>query len=337
MIWKSGKPPPPRGGITMFFQHHLCALAVACACLVPLGAEAQKYPTRPVRIIVPFAAGGTFDLIGRTVAQKLTDAWGQQVVVDNRPGGATIIATDIVAKAPADGYTLYLSPNALAANPALHKALPYNAQRDLQPVVLVAAQPMALGASPTFAASSIKDLVAIAKGKPGQLSYGTAGIGSGGHLAGEIFKAAAGLDITHVSYKGGNLATIEVMANQIPLVMTGLPNLLPHAKVRKLKILGITDAKRSPAAPDVPSIAETVPGYEFKNWFGLIAPAGTPKTVTARINADVNAALKEVEMRERLLEQGFEVMGGSAADFSRLIDVDTAKFSRALKGVSASS
>jgi tripartite-type tricarboxylate transporter receptor subunit TctC len=310
----------------------LARLALLTAALVhaPLAA-AQKYPTRPVRIVVPFAPAGTFDQIARTVAQKLTEAWGQQVVVDNRPGGATILATDLVAKAPADGYTLYLSPNSLAANPALHKKLPYDAGRDLQPIVLVAAQPMALGANPVFPASNMKDLIALAKSKPGELSYGTAGIGSGGHLAGEIMKSAAGIEITHVSYKGGNLAMLAVISNEIPLVMTGLPNLLPQSKAGKIKILGITSSKRSPAAPDIPSIAETLPGYDFKNWFGLVAPAATPKPVTAKINSDVNAALQASDVRERLLEQGFDVIGGSSTEFARVINADTERFARALR------
>ncbi|HYC47984.1 MAG TPA: tripartite tricarboxylate transporter substrate binding protein [Burkholderiales bacterium] len=298
---------------------------------VAAAAAAEKYPIRPVRIVIPFAAGGTFDPIGRVLAQKLTEAWGQQVVADNRPGGATILATDIVARAAPDGHTLYLSPNSLAANPALHKKLPYDSRRDLQPVVLVAAQPMALGANPSFPASTIKDLIALAKAKPGQLSYGSAGIGSGGHLAAEIFKAAAGLTITHVSYKGGNVAMLEVISNQIPLVMTGLPNLLPQQEAGKIKILAISSARRSPAAPDIPSIGETVPGYDFKNWFGLIAPAGTPKSIVARINGDVNAVLKNAEVRQRLLSQGFEVIGGSSAEFTQLIETDTAKFARALR------
>ena len=299
--------------------------------LFSCAAGAQKYPVKPVRIIVPFAAGGTFDLIGRTVAQNLTNAWGQQVVVDNRPGGATILATELVASAAPDGYTLYLSPNSLAANPALHKKLPYDAAKDLQAIVLIAAQPMALGANPSFSASSIKDLVAMAKAKPGALSYGSAGIGSGGHLAGEIFKSAAGIDITHVSYKGGNIAMLEVISNQIPLVMTGLPNLLPQQKAGKIRILAITDAKRSPAAPDIPSIAETIPGYDFKNWFGLVGPAAMPKAVISKINSDTNAVLQAADVRQRLLEQGFQVMGGSPAEFTRLIGDDTAKFGRALR------
>ena len=184
----------------------------------------------------------------------------------------------------------------------------------------------------------MKELIALAKAKPGELSYGTAGIGSGGHLAGEIFKSAAGLKITHVSYKGGNVAMLEVIANQIPLVMTGLPNLLPQARAGKLKILGITNAKRSPAAPDIPAIAETLPGYDFKNWFGLVAPAGTPKSIVARINQDVNALLKVEQVRQHLLAQGFEVIGGSAAEFARTIDDDTVRFGRALReaGISAS-
>jgi tripartite-type tricarboxylate transporter receptor subunit TctC len=291
-----------------------------------------------VRLIIPFTAGGSNDIVARVLAQKLTESWNQQVVVDNRPGGATIIATEIVVKAPADGYTLYLSPNSLAANPALHKKLPYDARRDLQPIALVAAQPMALGAHPTFAASNVKELIALAKAKPGALSYGTAGIGSGGHLAGEIFKSMAGVDIAHVSYKGGNVAMLDVMGNQIPLVMTGLPNLLPPARSGKLKILAITDAKRSPAAPEIPSVAESVPGYDFKNWFGLVAPAGTPKALVARINEDVNAVIRNEQVRQGLLAQGFQVLGGSAAEFAQTISEDTAKFGRALRqaGISAS-
>ena len=204
---------------------------------------AENYPTRPVRVIVPFAAGGTFDLVARVVSQRLTELWGQQVVVDNRPGGATIIATETAAKASPDGHTIYLSPNALAANPALHKKLPYDAARDLAAVVLIAAQPMALGTNPGFKANTVRELLDIAKARPGSLTYGSAGIGSGGHLAGEIFKSMAGVDITHVSYKGGNVAMMDVVSNQIPLVMTGLPNLLPLHRAGRIRILGITSAK----------------------------------------------------------------------------------------------
>lgn len=303
------------------------ALTACAFVLSALGASAlaQNFPAKPVRVIVPFATG-TFDLVARAVSQKLTEMWGQQVVVDNRPGGATIIATELVIRSTPDGYTLLLSPNALAANPALHKKLPYDAQRDLVPVALVAAQPMALGAHPSFSARDIKDLIRIAKAKPGLLSYGTAGIGSGGHLAGEIFKSSAGLDIVHVSYKSGGLAMTEVLGNQIPLVMTGLPNLLPHAKNGRLKILAITDSSRSPVAQDIPTIGETVPGYEFRNWFGILAPSGTPKKIVQQINADINKVLAMSETRQRLLDLGFILIGGASAEFAKVIKEDTAKF-----------
>ena len=304
------------------------AALLACA---GAAAAADNYPTRPVRVIIPFAAGGTFDLIGRVVAQKLGELWGQQVVADNRPGGATLIASELVAKSNPDGYTIYLSPNSLAANPSLHKQLPY-AQRDLQPVVLVAAQPMALGAHPSFKANSVRDLIDMAKTSPGGLNYGTAGIGSGGYLAGEIFKLAAGIDVVHISYKGGNIAMLEVMANQITMVMTGLPNLLPQFKAGKLKILAVTDAKRSAVARDIPTIGETVPGYEFRNWFGLIVVRGTPATLIRRLNADVNRILDAGETRQRLLDQGFEVIGGTTEEFDRVIREDTVKFAKVLKG-----
>lgn len=304
------------------------ATLLACA---GAAAAADSYPTRPVRVIIPFAAGGTFDLVGRVVAQKLGELWGQQVVADNRPGGATLIASELVAKSNPDGYTIYLSPNSLAANPSLHKQLPY-AQRDLQPVVLVAAQPMALGAHPSFKANSVRDLIDMAKTSPGGLNYGTAGIGSGGYLAGEIFKLAAGIDVLHISYKGGNIAMLEVMANQINMVMTGLPNLLPQFKAGKLKILAVTDAKRSAVARDIPTIGETVPGYEFRNWFGLIVVRGTPATLIRRLNADVNRILDTGETRQRLLDQGFEVIGGTTEEFDRVIREDTVKFAKVLKG-----
>lgn len=304
----------------------LASLGAAAASIA-----ADDFPVRPVRVVVPFAAGGTFDLVGRVVAHKLGEAWKQQVVVDNRPGGATMIATEIVVRSNPDGYTIYLSPNALAANPALHAKLPYDAKRDLQPVVLVAAQPMALGAHPAFRANSIRELQEMAKATPGKLSYGTAGIGSGGHLAGEIFKAMAGLDIVHVSYKGGNVAMLEVMANQIPLVMTGLPNLLPQHRAGKIKILGITDAKRSAVAKDVAAIGETVPGYEFRNWFGLVVAANTPKLVVRQLNRDVNRILGMNDVRQQLQDQGFDVIGGTTEEFEKVVAADTAKFAKVIK------
>ena len=294
-------------------------------------AAAEDFPVRPVRVVVPFAAGGTFDLVGRVVAQKLGETWKQQVVVDNRPGGATMIATEIAVKSSPDGHTIYLSPNALAANPALHKTLPYDAKRDLQPVVLVAAQPMALGAHPTFKANSIKELLELAKAAPGKLSYGTAGIGSGGHLAGEIFKAMAGVDIVHISYKGGNVAMMDVMANQIPLVMTGLPNLLPQQRAGRVKILAITSATRSAVAKEIPAIGETVPGYEFRNWFGLVVAANTPRPLVRKINRDVNRILGATEVRQQLQEQGFDVIGGSTAEFEQVVATDTVKFAKVIR------
>lgn len=311
----------------------LLGLVVSVADLTgSCSAFAESYPARPVRVLVPFAAGGTFDLVGRIVARRLAEMWYQQVIVDNRPGGATTIATELVAKANPDGHTIFLSPNALAANPALLKNLPYNTSRDLKPVVLIAAQPMALGAHPSFRANSIGELIEIAKAQPKKLSYGAAGIGSGGHLAGEIFKSMAGkLDIVFVSYKGGNIAMMDVIANQIPLVMTGLPNLLPQLRAGKIKILAITDSQRSPAAKEIPTISETVPGYEFRNWFGFIVPAGTPGQLVGRINKDVNRVLDSEDIRQNLQEAGFIVLGGTVEEFARVIKTDTEKFSEVIR------
>lgn len=315
----------------MNIRHWLViATLMSAVCSAP-SMSSENYPARPVRVIVPFAAGGTFDLVARSVSQRLTEAWKQQVVVDNRPGGATIIATDTVAKATPDGHTIYLSPNALAANPALHKKLPYDALKDLAPVVLIAAQPMALGANPGFKAQSIKELLDMAKARPDAFSYGTAGIGSGGHLAGEIFKAMAGIEISHVSYKGGNVAMMDVVSNQIPLVMTGLPNLLPLHRAGRIRILGITSAKRSPIENNIPSIGETVAGYDFKNWFGFVVPAATPKSVIKKINADVNKALDTGDTRQKLISQGFDVYGGTPEEFAATIKSDTKVFAEILR------
>lgn len=307
-------------------------VALAAHSAGPRSAFAATYPDRPVRVVVPFSAGGTFDLVGRTVAQQLTEMWHQQVIVDNRPGGGTIIATELVAQANPDGYTILLSPNALAANPALHKKLPYNTRRDFAPSVLIAAQPMALGANPSFPANSIGDLIKMAKTHTQKLSYGAAGVGSGGYLAGEMFKSMAGkLDIVFVSYKGGNVAMMDVLGNQIPLVMTGLPNLLPYYRAGKIKILAITDSQRSPVAKEIPTIAETVPGYEYRNWFGFVVPAGTPPRVIGRINQDVNKVLESSKVRDYLLNLGFVVLGGTAKDFNRVIAADTEKFARIIR------
>lgn len=315
----------------MKIRHGLVvATLMSAVCSAP-AMSSENYPARPVRVIVPFAAGGTFDLVARSVSQRLTEVWKQQVVVDNRPGGATIIATEMVAKATPDGHTIYLSPNALAANPALHKKLPYDASRDLAPVVLIAAQPMALGANPGFKSQSVKELLDMAKARPDALSYGTAGIGSGGHLAGEIFKAMAGIEIAHISYKGGNVAMMDVVSNQIPLVMTGLPNLLPLHRAGRIRILGITSAKRSPIENNIPSIGETVAGYDFKNWFGFVVPAATPKSVIRKINADVNKVLDTGDTRKKLTSQGFEVYGGTPEEFAATIKSDTKIFAETLR------
>jgi tripartite-type tricarboxylate transporter receptor subunit TctC len=209
--------------------------------------------------------------------------------------------------------------------------MPYDAEKALATVSLLAAQPMALGAHPSFPAKSIADLIKLAKSKPHSLSYGTAGIGSGGYLAGEIMKSMAGVDIVHIGYKGGNNAMVDVMANQIPLVFTGLPNLLPQMKAGKIAILGITGAKRSPVAPDIPTIGETVPGYHFDNWFGLVAPRGTPAAVLARLDTDSNAALRTPEVKNRLLTAGFVLIGTSRRAFAKTLKEDTVTFADVIR------
>ena len=307
----------------------IIACVIFCFCAGP-GVRAGSYPDRPLQLIVPFAAGGTFDLVARVTASKLSEVCGQNVIVDNRPGGATFIAEELAAKARPDGYTLYLSPNALAANPALYKQMPVDAQRALTPVILLASQPMALGAGLSFAAHSIKDVIKIAKAKPGKLMYGAAGVGSGGWLAGELFKSAADVDIGSVPYKGGNEAMTDVMSNRIPLVMTGLPNLLPFMKAGRLNILGITEATRSPIASEIPTIGETVPDYEFRNWFGILVPTGTPRDIIERLNADYNKVLESADVKQHLTDAGFVLIGGTPNEFASVIANDTQKFMRVI-------
>ena len=312
------------------FASACAALVLACPALAASTGATQAFPTKTVRIIMPFAAGGTFDTVARATALRLTEIWGQPVIVENRAGGGTLIAADVVMRSNPDGYTMYLSPNGLAAVPTLNPKVGIEMQKALAPVALLAAQPMALGAHPSFGPATIKELMALAKAKPGALSYGTAGVASGGHQAGEMFKQAAGIDVQHVSYKGGNVAMMDVVANQIPLVMTGLPNLLPLMKAGRIKILAVTDSVRSPVAPAIPTIGETVPGYAFRNWFGIVVPAGTPKAIVAKLNADINQAIGHAETKQRLLDQGFVIIGGTPAEFAAVIREDTQKFREAI-------
>jgi len=281
-------------------MQHLIAVCVALAlCCASLFAHAQSYPVKPVRIISPYPPGGLGDLLPRAVAAGLTELLGQQVIVENRPGASQIIGMQAAAKSPADGYTLVFgSVTSLAINPSAQKNLPYDPVKDFAPVSLCVTTPLYLVIHPTVPANSVKELIAIARARPGRLTFGSGGNGSSNHLAAELFKALARVELLHVPYKGAGPAMIDVMAGHIDL-MFGAAG-LTESKAGKVRVLGVTSAKRSAAAPSVPTLAESgVPGYEATIWFGLLAPAGTPPAIVTRLSNDINKVLLQPKMREQ--------------------------------------
>ena len=294
-------------------------------------ASAQTYPNKPIRLVIPFAPGGTFDLVGRVISPRLSERLGQQVVVDNRPGGGTVLATEIVAKANPDGYTLLLGSNVLAINPSLRKDLPYNSAKDLAPIALLATQAFAIAASVNFSANSVQDLISVAKSRPAEIAFASAGVGSTGHIAAELFMAMSKVKLIHVGYKSGGQSVTAVLGNQIPLVFTGLPNVYTHMKAGRLKILGITDLQRSSIAPEIPVVSETVAGYEFSNWFGVLAPSGTPAKIRALLESELLKLIQMTEAQQALLSRGFGVMVLSAPKFASLIHADTLKYGKVVK------
>jgi len=306
--------------------------ATLCAILLGLCAYGQDYPSKPVRIVVPFAPGGPNDIIVRLVAQKLTETWGQPVVVENKAGAGGNIGTDFVAKATPDGYTLLsVGPGSLIINPLIGK-VPYDTARDFAPVTLMARAPNALVAHPSLPASSVKELIALARSQPGRINYGSGGNGSTPHLAGALFAAMAGIALTHVPYKGTAPATTDLIGGQVQIAFLGIPTVLPHVKSGKLRVLAVTGKHRSPELPGVSTVDEAgVPGYEVSPWYGLLAPAGTPREVVARLGAEVSRIVRAAEMKEKLAVQGAEVAGGSPEEFGAVIQADSLTWSRIVK------
>ncbi len=306
--------------------------ATLCAILLGLCAYGQDYPSKLVRIVVPFAPGGPNDIIVRLVAQKLTETWGQPVVVENKAGAGGNIGTDFVAKATPDGYTLLsVGPGSLIINPLIGK-VPYDTARDFAPVTLMARAPNALVAHPSLPASSVKELIALARSQPGRINYGSGGNGSTPHLAGALFAAMAGIALTHVPYKGTAPATTDLIGGQVQIAFLGIPTVLPHVKSGKLRVLAVTGKHRSPELPGVSTVDEAgVPGYEVSPWYGLLAPAGTPREVVARLGAEVSRIVRAAEMKEKLAVQGAEVAGGSPEEFGAVIQADSLTWSRIVK------
>ena len=296
---------------------------------------AQSYPAKPIRFVVGFSAGGASDITARIVGQKLTEHLGQPVIIDNRAGASGTIAGGIVAKAPADGYTILAGATSiLAINPALYAKLDYDPLRDFAPVSQTVSMPQLLVVHPAVKATSLKELLALAKAKPGELNYSSSGTGSSSHLAMELLKYMTGIDVVHVPFKGSGQAMPNLLAGQVQLVFDPMPTSLPHVKSGRLRALAISTAARAPAIPEVPTVAEAgVPGYESSLWYGVLLPARTSPAIVARLNQTVNAILREPDVGERFAALGAEPRGGTSAEFGQYMGAEVAKWGKVIKAV----
>jgi tripartite-type tricarboxylate transporter receptor subunit TctC len=310
-------------------------LAFAAAALAGADAAAQAYPTKSVRIVVPYAPGGNTDFTARVIATKLTDVLGQQVVVENRPGGGTNIGSDLVAKAPADGYTLLMGGASNAINMSLYQKLPYDTLRDFAPVILCVKGANVLSVHPSLPAKNVKELIALAKAQPGKLNYASSGLGSSNQMAGELFKLMAGVNIVHVPYKGNSPALTDTIGGQVEMIFSGVPSLLPHIQSGRLRAIAIGSLKRFPAIPKVPTIDESgLKGYEATTWFGLMAPIKTPREIVTRLNAEVGRIQASTEVRERFINEGIDPIGGTTEQFGAFIREEISKYAKVVKAAS---
>jgi tripartite-type tricarboxylate transporter receptor subunit TctC len=307
----------------------LLALALA---LTAGAACAQTYPSKAVRLVVPFLAGGSTDIVGRTVAQKLSEMWGQQVFVDNRPGGGTTIGTDMVAKAAPDGYTLLVTPAPFTINPSLLAKLPYDALTDFAPVTLINTTPLVMVVHPGVPAKNVKELIALAKAKPGKLNFGSSGTGGSNHLAGELFDAMAGVKMVHIPYKGNAGALTDIVGGHLDLVYNGITSAVSLVRGGKLRALAVTSLQRSAALPDVPTLDESgLKGFEAVAWNGLSAPAKTPRDVIMKINADVIKIVNSPELKERLKADGSDPVGNSPEQYAAFLRNEITKWAKVIK------
>ncbi len=312
-----------------------CTTAIFGFLLIGLShlVMAQSYPARPIRIVVPFPAGGIADLFSRHIGQKFNDAWGQPVVVDNRPGAGGNIGAEIVAKSPADGYTLVMgSIGTHSVNVSLFSKLPYDPLRDFAPVALVMEAEGLLVLHPSVPAKSVKELIALARARPGQVAYASAGHGTASHLAGELFKSMAKVDMVHVPYKGNVPAITDLIGGQTSLLFATMPTVLPQVQAGRLKALAVTSSARSPAAPELPTIAEAaLPGYSVTNWIGLFAPAGTPRDIVVKLNGETVRIMKTPEIQKRLVAEGAKFTPTTPDEFAAYVKSEIAKWAKVVK------
>ena len=309
---------------------HRIALMVTVCC--PLSAAAQQdYPNRPIRLVIPMAAAGATDILVRMITPKMTELLGQQIVVDNRPGANGVIGDEMVVHATPDGYTLHANALAIAINPSLYK-LNYDITRDLAPVTELAAIDLIFGINPGVPAKTVAELIAYAKANPGKLNYGSFGIGSISHIAGEMFKQAAGVNIVHIAYKTSPMAVQETISGQNHIVMGGISYMLPQVRAGRLRGIALCSLKRSPLAPEIPTVDESgLPGFNVNAWFGMWAPAKTPRAIIARVNAVVAKALNDPAVREKVEGQGYQPVASSPDDFGKFVRDEVAKFARVIK------
>lgn len=321
--------------INLFFKSGRLVAAIAVLGLMQtfaLTAWAQTYPVKPVKVVVGYAAGGAVDTVARTIGQSLSNAMGQPFVVENKPGAGSNIATKSVIEAPADGYTLMMAANAVAANMALYQPAPFDAERDLVAIALIGRVPVVLAVNPNAPFTNIAKMIEAAKAKPGSIAFASPGNGSTPHMAIEFFERAAGITLQHVPYRGGSPAITDVIGGQLPLVAVNALEAQPHVRSGRLKLLAVLSPNRSAIFPDVPTIAESgFPGFEASVWYGLVAPAATPKPVVVRLHAEVQRALQTAEVRERMTSVGGEIIPGSAEMFTSLIRSERQRYEKLVR------
>ena len=320
--------------IHSLFKNLGLALLAACATLAAPLAQAQKYPEKPIRFIVPFPPGGGNDILARAMQPKLSELLGQSVVVDNRGGAGGNLGTELAAKSPPDGYTIVIASNQVTMNPAFQSKLPFDIEKDFVTVAQAASVPMVLVVHPSVSANSVREFIALAKSQPGKLNHATPGTGTPQHIAFEVFNHAAGIEVTHVPYKGTGPAMADLLGGQVQSAIATMASVEPHIKAGKLKALGVTTSKRSQAAPSIPTIAEAaLAGFEVPLWYSILAPAGTPRDIVDRLSTAVSRTLETPEVRERLAAQGFEVSYLNAEQMSEVMKRDLARWQKSIREI----
>jgi tripartite-type tricarboxylate transporter receptor subunit TctC len=315
----------------------IAALLSLGALAIPGVASAQNYPTGPLRIVVPFVPGGGTDILARMLGQKLNEAWNQPVIVDNRPGAGGTVGTAYVAKATGDGHTILVVPAGYAAYPSLYKRLPFDQVRDLAPVSRLASGPLVLVVHPSLPARSVKEFIALARRRPGEINFGTAGAGTLPHLSAELFNSMSGIKLVHIPYKGAGAAVADILAGRVPVYFMNILQSLSLIKAGKLRALGVTTPERSPIAPEIPSIAESgLKGFDMTNWYGMLAPAATPPGAVSKLNAEVVRILQLPELKSRLAQDGMTVVASTPAQFGEFLKNEMSKYSRIIEAAGIS-